>query len=711
MPVSPASDVVSILAEPAHEGRVLVDAAFASRHERNVAWLLDRLAKSTAGVRGLIADTPRLSTLSLETAEKTPQLSPAVVALIAQAYADYFRSMEDGSGGAFVGFDARFLSREFGELFTRVFAGSGLRVVRDHRSEPTPTPVTSFMAVYSGLDGGIQITASHNPPNHNGVKSSTRYGGVDTDDISDRIADHLRTLLERGGEIRLAALPSGLVEEVDAKGIYAREYLRPTFPDRDLEPLRQAIRRGAGFLFDGLHGVGGMAMRQYLDFLLPETRWRGSIHLLNESPDPSIGGIEKPDPSDPNTLILSGAIAHLVEHPEVLVSVTADMDADRIGTAVLIPSTEVERAKRFGLFVSGFEGGVYAVRFTPNQVFTLIAYDRLLTATGASPCDLVEAIRSGRIDASRYHLITTIATSVLAEQMAKTYGLNFHLTAVGFKNLGKLAWQIDARRESDVILALMEESGGAQIGPLHPWNDRGDTIHRDKDTCALALALFKLAARLSLENRTILDFYLEMAEQFGSLAYFERLDAYLPNRETAEDPEQGESANRVKAEVLDRLVALDQPENREQLLRLLGYDPARTAAEPDVQLEEISLLVKTEGDWKTIHPTAHRYRSENGERVEFYRAGPFPHDGMRINVYDASGSMRHWCLVRASGTEAVLRAYMEIVEPLENPNPLRLADQFGPLLNHLGLNRYAIDPRSPDYVTHFRLTVADKYLD
>jgi len=713
----PPSAVVAALARRSVEASVPVDEAFRTTYARNLAWLLDRLSKSTAGVRGLIADTPRLTALSLAEAEVTPQLSPTIVAIIAQAYAQYFVQARprpdrspDEAPGAFVGFDARFLSREFGELFTRVFVGNGLRVVRDHRDEATPTPVTSFMSVYGGLDGGIQITASHNPPNHNGVKSSTWYGGVDTDDISDKIAGQIHALLD-GGEIRFGALPSPLVEEVDAKGIYAERYLRATFPEADLQPLRQAIEAGAGFLFDGLHGVGGAAMAQYLDLLLPGADWRRSVQLMNAAPDSSIGGIEKPDPSDPNTLVLSGAIAYLGAHPEVLVSVTADMDADRIGTAVIIPASEAARARRFGLFVSGFEGGVHAVRFTPNQIFTLIAYSRLLGATRSTPAELRKDVSEGRFDGAKHHLLTTIASSVLAEQMAKEYGLSFHLTAVGFKNLGKLAHQIDQRKQGDVILALMEESGGAQIGPFRPWNEDGDTIHRDKDTCALALALFNLAARLKLEGRTVLDFYLEMAENFGSLAYFERLDAYLPNKDVAEDPEQGEAANRVKAEMLDRLVALNEPASHRTLLTLLGEDAETAAPEPSQELEEISLLVKEHGEWKTIHPLANRYRTASGELVEFYRAGPYPHDGMRVNVYDAGGAMRHWCLVRASGTEAVLRAYMEIVEPLDNPDPFRLADQFEPLLRHLGLDRYRMDDSSEDYVTAYRRTVRSKYVE
>ena len=98
-----------------------------------------------------------------------------------------------------------------------------------------------------------------------------------------------------------------------------------------------------------------------------------------------------------------------------------------------------------------------------------------------------------------------------------------------------------------------------------------------------------------------------------------------------------------------------------------------------------------------------------GERVEVYRPGPYPHDGLRVNVYGATGDIRHWCLVRASGTEAVLRAYMEIVEPLDRPDPTRLVRQWTPLLRYLGLDRYRIKAGAPDYVEAFANTLRVKY--
>jgi phosphomannomutase len=704
--------VLAALREPESEGVVPVDATFRARYQANIDWLLDRLAKSTAGVRGLIAAAVA-GAPDLAAAERSPQLSLAMVGLIAQAYADYFSTLEPERRAAFIGFDGRYFSREYAEIFARVFAANGLTARRDQAGEPSPTPVTSFMSVAEGLGGGIMITASHNPPRFNGVKSSTWYGGVDTDDISDRIAGYVRSLTSEGGQIRFAPRASERIGEADAKGLYLERYLRPTFAGESLDQLRAAMRAGARFLFDGLHGVGGLAMTRYLDGLLPDVPWRSSIELLNPTPDPAIGGIEKPDPSDPATLEVSGAIDFLRRHPQTLLSVTADMDADRIGTAALLPASEVARARTFGLFVSEFGGAggsVWAVRFTPNQLFTLIAYDRMLAAARerlgvTDPNQLAAMAGSGK--ARRFHLITSLATSVLAEKLARTFGLSFHLTAVGFKNLGRLAYEIDARREGDVILCLMEESGGAQVGPFVPWNERGDTIHRDKDTCALALALFCLAARLRNEGRTLLDFYLEMAERFGVLCYYERLDAYLPDQATAEHPARQAEANRAKEEVLGRLVALQQSERQEQLLRL--FDVAAAGPLTTRDLGEIALMEKVGDWWEVVHPTAAVIPLASGGRLEWFRAGSFDHDGMKISLFDAAGEVTAWCLVRASGTEAVLRVYMEIVEPVDHPHPERLAELFSPLLQYLGFNDYRLRPGSPSYAEAFRQAVREKY--
>ena len=381
------------------------------------------------------------------------------------------------------------------------------------------------------------------------------------------------------------------------------------------------------------------------------------------------------------------------------------------------------RARRLGLFVSEFpteRGSVWTVRFTANQIFTLIAYDRLLAAgerfLGTRDPEAVRMrLQRGELGARQLHLITTIATSVLAEQLARDYGIELHLTGVGFKNLGWLAYTLDraggGRDRANVILALMEESGGAQVGPFVAWNDRGDTIHRDKDTCSLALALFCAAAREFLAGRSLLDLYETMAGQLGGLAYFERIDAYLPSQPVAEDPERTAEADAAKQRVLQRLAALQEPANEGQLLALFGYDRRAVEPLPSREATHVTLLVAA-GDRlepEAIHPRVTAYRLPDGGRLEWYAGGPKLEDGMRIDVRDARGELRHWCLVRASGTEALLRIYLEVVEPVDTPRPERLIQRFAPLLRYLHLDEYARQPGGPSYLDEFAASVRAKY--
>jgi len=714
---SATTPLLRILACPTAAASLAIDAEFLRRNRGRLNWLQARLQRSTAGVRGMLTPETVPADLSPETAENSPQLTPSLVALIAQGYADYLRELEPRRQSAFVGFDARFLSPLFGEIFTRVLLGNGLRVARDLDEQPTATPVTSFMANFLEMGAGIQITASHNPPNNNGVKSSTGYGGVDPDDVSARIAAHIARLAQDGGRIPFAALPDENLRRVNATGLYRDHYLHAVFPEQTLTPLREALDAGAEFLFDGLHGVGGATMRVYLDGLLGREAWEGRIHLLNERPDPRIGGIARPDPGDPKTLELSGAIEHLVRRPQTLLSVTADMDADRIGLAVIIPADRVAEARRMGLFVSEFRGAsgaVWALRFTPNQVFSLLAHDRLLSALQSrlgvdDPEELQRRAASGESRPEQLHLISTIATTQLAQRLAAGYSSEFHATAVGFKYLGLLARNLDREQAGDLPLILMEESGGAQIGPFAAWNERGDTIHRDKDTCALAMALFCLAARRHRQGRSLLDSYQDLIRVTGILPYSERLDIFLPDRPTAEDPQQAAAAEQIKLDILERLMALASPAGEPQLCQLLGFAPQASIADAPAPLEQVSLLLPAEDGWALQSPTPRQALAADGSRLQWFRAGAQPHDGLAITHYDPAGQVNWWCLIRASGTEPILRVYLEILEDPQAARPGRLGDLFAPLLRHLGLHRYRLEPGAPDYLTAFAAHVRSRY--
>ena len=371
------------------------------RYQDQINWFTDRLKKSTAGVRGTtmtIGDTAwKNEFAALDSQERVRrlkedyenvrrgeaeslQLHPFIVALFAQAYANYIKkNFPQEMWGMFVGHDERFFSPEYAGIVSRVLAGSGIRVIRDSRGG-TATPVSSYMGYLFKLAGSIEITSSHNPPYQNGLKSSTFYGGVDTDDVSDKIFTEVILLLKKEGEGKIifgTISDNPLISYEDAKELYFTNYMSKVFVPQTVEVFKEAMEKGAKFIFDGICGVGGGTIKYYLNRLLGEFPWGKNIIIINEQPDPTMKGILKPDPSIVDTLEYTGALHELATNTDVLISVTADMDADRTGTGVIIPDSYVELAKRYGLVVKN-KNGINIVCFTPNQIFTLIAYERIL---------------------------------------------------------------------------------------------------------------------------------------------------------------------------------------------------------------------------------------------------------------------------------------------------------------------------------------------
>src|SRR6185436_8039692 len=98
------------------------------------------------------------------------------VRLVAQAIADYWKqSAASGERSAIVGYDRRFLSDTYARLVCEVFAGNSISSILTHA--PTATPAVSYAIRERKLCGGVMITASHNPPQFNGVKVKADYAG------------------------------------------------------------------------------------------------------------------------------------------------------------------------------------------------------------------------------------------------------------------------------------------------------------------------------------------------------------------------------------------------------------------------------------------------------------------------------------------------------------------------------------------------------
>ena len=102
------------------------------------------------------------------------EINEETVAHVAQAFADY--NLQNFSQPAIaVGFDGRRNSEKFANIFAETLSGNNVKVFLSDRI--IPTPILSFFVKHNNLKSGVMITASHNPPEYNGVKFKADYGG------------------------------------------------------------------------------------------------------------------------------------------------------------------------------------------------------------------------------------------------------------------------------------------------------------------------------------------------------------------------------------------------------------------------------------------------------------------------------------------------------------------------------------------------------
>jgi phosphomannomutase len=234
------------------------------------------------------------------------------VARVAQATADYW-SVNPVAGTekkVIVGYDRRFLSDEFARCTAEVLAGNGFSVVLT--PEPTPTPSVSFAVKQLHADGGVMITASHNPPTFNGFKLKSHYGGSSDSETCKAIEGWLDK-----NPVRAVKLADG----VKAKQIVVKD-VRPAHYAalKKLVDFKIIAKSKLRFAHEALFGVGAGCFEQ----LLAGTTCK--VTTLNGAHDPLFGGIN-PEPIEKN---YGRSQAYLRKHPHDFCLVT-DGDADRVG--------------------------------------------------------------------------------------------------------------------------------------------------------------------------------------------------------------------------------------------------------------------------------------------------------------------------------------------------------------------------------------------
>ena len=276
-----------------------------------------------------------------------------------------------------VGHDTRFLSEEFALAAARVLRSHGCRVLLCR--EPTPTPAIAHAILHRKLDGGVNITASHNPAQYGGLKFSGPDGGPALPDVTKDI------------EKRAAA-----IQTIPGDGHEIEDGFESISPrDAYFQQLHQMVRfdvlgKATGsFVCDAIHGCGA----RWLDRLFAESGIAATS--IRADRDVLFGG-SGPDPSEENLAPLKKAVVE----QKASAGLATDGDADRFGIL-----------DRDGSFVS------------PNHIFGLI-FDYLLETRG----DKRGASRS-------------VATTHLVDAVAQLHSVKVFETPVDFKYVGPLLRQ------------------------------------------------------------------------------------------------------------------------------------------------------------------------------------------------------------------------------------------------------------------------------
>ncbi len=251
----------------------------------------------TSGWRGIIAE----------------DFTFANARLVCQAIADFLQQEGIASKGVVIGYDTRFQSEAFAAAAAEVMAGNGIPsffTVRD-----CPTPVVSFAIREGRHAGGINITASHNPPEYNGVKFSPASGGPAPETATKPI-EAIANKLTPGDIKRLSldqARSRGLLHDIDPRAAYF-QHLQTLV---DTEVLRKA---GLKVVVDALYGTG----RGYLDAFLQEAGVE--VELIHGHRDALFGG-HRPEPSAE----FLGELSDRIPASKAHLGLATDADADRFG--------------------------------------------------------------------------------------------------------------------------------------------------------------------------------------------------------------------------------------------------------------------------------------------------------------------------------------------------------------------------------------------
>ena len=408
----------------------------------------------TAGLRGIIG-------------AGINRMNIYVVRKATQGLANYIAKQGKNAQGVAIAYDSRRMSPEFAKEAALCLCANGIKVYIFESLRPTPE--LSFAVRELGCVAGINITASHNPPEYNGYKVYWEDGAQITPPHDKGIMDEVKAVTD------YAACKTMSEEDAVAAGLY--QVIGAEVDDKYIEELKKqvihwdsikAVGKDIKIVYTPLHGTGNIPARRVLKELGFE-----NVYVVKEQelPDGEFPTVDYPNPEDKKAFKLALELAQEVNADLVLAT---DPDADRLGVYVKDTST-----------------GEY-ITLTGNMSGALLADYEI-----GQRQDLYGLPEDGA-------LIKTIVTTNLTDAIAKHYGVKLIEVLTGFKFIGQQILNFEQTGKGQYLFGF-EESYGCLIG----------THARDKDAIVATMALCEAAAYYRTQGKTLWDAMIEMYEKYG----------------------------------------------------------------------------------------------------------------------------------------------------------------------------------------------------
>ena len=408
----------------------------------------------TAGLRGIIgAGTNRMNIYTVRKAT--------------QGLANYILKKGKKEQGAVIAYDSRRMSPEFADVAALCLAANGIKAYVFESLRPTPE--LSYAVIKLGCVAGINITASHNPPEYNGYKVYWEDGAQITPPHDKGIMEEVRAVTD------YSTVKTMEKEEAEKAGLY--EVIGALVDDGYIAELKKqvihqdaiaAVGKELKIVYSPLHGTGNIPARRILKELGFE-----KVYVVKEQelPDGDFPTVSYPNPEAEEAFALGLKLAKEVDADLILAT---DPDADRLGVYVKDAGT-----------------GEYKV-LTGNMSGCLLAdYEiRERKAVKGLPED--------------GYLIKSIVTSNMAKAIAKEYGVGFIEVLTGFKYIGQQILSFEQSGKGSYLFGF-EESYGCLIG----------TYARDKDAIVATMALCEAAAYYRTQGKTVWDAMVDMYDKYG----------------------------------------------------------------------------------------------------------------------------------------------------------------------------------------------------